>query len=88
MTEPAGADGMPQQFDALLEAIKEDLVAKGKKAARYAGPLGIKKFVSDIQAAFDQASASAVCLGILNVAAGFGGAERAASRTTHTPLSL
>ena len=31
--------------------------------------------MADIQAAFDQASASAVCLGILNVAAGFGGAK-------------
>jgi len=68
-------EAMPENFDKLLEAIKFDLTAKGKKAAKYAGPLGIKKFVADIQSAFDAPSARAVCMNLLSVASGFSGAK-------------
>jgi len=66
-------EGMPENFDKLLEAIKFDLTAKGKKAAKYAGPLGIKRFVTDIQEAFNAPSARKVCINILGVASGFTG---------------
>jgi hypothetical protein len=67
----AEIEGMPENFDKLLEAIKFDLAGAGNKAAKYAGPLGIKKFVNDIQAAVNAPSARKVCMNILGVASGF-----------------